>query len=83
MAALKFFDHQVAPNRVGIDRTIQVTSTVEIVGQAERIPVPQIALNAHIRLLRVGVNEIRRLRISERLESKRQESRLRGIAGSS
>src|SRR5206468_12342659 len=76
---VEVFYHQITADSVGVDGPIQVAPPVEVVGQTECIPVPQIALNTHVRLLRVGVNEIRRLRISEWLKAEWQESRLRGI----
>ena len=39
-------DHQVAANRVGVDRTVQMTSAVEVVGEAERESAAQVALDA-------------------------------------
>ncbi len=75
-------DHQVAANGVGVDGTVQVASAVEVVGEAEGESVAEIVLDAEVRLLRVGVDEILRLRISEGLEGERQErglARVRGV----
>ncbi len=65
--------HQIAANRVGIDGTVQMTSAVEVVGEAECESVAQIALNTDIGLLRVRIHEILPLRIAKGLKSKRQE----------
>src|SRR6266404_2985671 len=67
--------HQVAPNGAGIDGTIEVTSEVEVVGDAQGETTAKVALDGQIRLLRVGVNEVLCLRVAERLEAERQESR--------
>ena len=53
-----------------------MASAVEVVCQAESIAVAEIALDGEVRLLRVGVNEILGLRITEGLEAERQESAL-------
>ena len=66
-------NHQVAANCVGIDRTVQMASAIEVVGEAERESLAEIALDGDVRLLRVGVDEILGLRIAEGLEAQRQE----------
>ena len=56
-----------------------MTPAVEVVGERKRVPPAKIALNGKVSLLRVRVNEILGLRISEWLEAQRQESRLRRV----
>src|SRR3984957_10752199 len=49
-----------------------MASAVEVVADAERIAVAQVALDVQIRLLRIGIDKILGLRITERLESQRK-----------
>ncbi len=53
-----------------------MSSTVEVVGQAEGEAVAQVALGGQVRLLRIGVNEVLALRIAEWLEAEWQEGPL-------
>ena len=46
-----------------------MASTVEVVGQIEGEAAAKIALEAEIRLLRIGIDEILRLRIAKRLKA--------------
>src|SRR5205807_6490945 len=71
--------HQVAANGVGVDGPVEMTPAVEVVGERKRVPPAKIALNGKVSLLRVRVDEIPGLRISEWLEAQRQESRLRRV----
>ena len=50
-------------------------TAVEIVGDAKCEIVPQVALESEIRLLRVGIDEVLGLRISERLKRQWEETR--------
>ena len=68
-------DHQVAADGVRIDRPIQVVSAIEVVGEAESESSAKIALDGEVRLLRVGVDEVLRLRVAEGLKTQRQERR--------
>src|SRR6185369_6066567 len=54
---------------VGIDRAVVVTSAVKVVGEVQGKARAEIALETQIDLLRVGIDEILGLGISERLES--------------
>src|SRR5579862_3731442 len=65
-------DQQVSSNRVGVNWTVQVPSAVEVVSEAQRKASAQIALNRHIRLLRIRIDKVLRLRITERLEGQRK-----------
>ena len=67
--------HQVAANRVSVDGTVDVAAAVEVVGHAQGVATAEIVLDGEVRLLRVSVNEVLGLRITEGLEGKRQESR--------
>ena len=53
-----------------------MASAIEVVSEAQCEAVAEIALNASVRLLRVGVDEILCLRIAEGLEAERQERRM-------
>src|SRR5579864_7615018 len=66
-------DHQVTTHCVGVDGAVQVTSAIEVVCQTESESATEIPFDGHIRLLRVGVDEVFGLGIAEGLESQRQE----------
>src|SRR3984893_2596470 len=60
--------HQVPAYGAGINRTVEVAAKVEVVGDAEG------AVDGQFCLLRVGVNEVLRLRVTEGLEAEWKES---------
>ena len=75
----KIGGEQIASHSIRVDRAIEVASPVKVICEIERVPAAQITLDAEVGLLRVGINEIFRLWIAERLEAQRQESGTAGI----
>ena len=74
MAAHAIGDHKIAANGVGVDGTIQMASAIEVVGQTEGVAAAEIALKGQVCLLRIRVDEVLGLRISEGLEGQREGS---------
>ena len=72
---LVIVDHQIATDRVGVDRPVEMAPAVEVVGQAESKTIAQIALDTKINLLRIGVDKVLGLRIAKGLEGQRQGRR--------
>src|SRR5208283_4386592 len=66
---------QVAALRVGVDGMIQMASAVEVVRQIEVEAIAKVAFDAEIGLLRIGVDEVLGLRITEGLRDQRKERR--------
>ena len=66
-------EKQVATRCVGVDRPVQVASTIKVVGQAEGRVVAQIVLECEVRLLRIRIHKILCLRVTKGLERQRKE----------
>ena len=67
---------QVAANGIGVDGTIEMAAKVKVVGQTEGEAIAKVALDGQVRLLRIGVDEVLGLRVTEGLEAQWQESPL-------